>query len=127
MTSRVVWRAFTLTFASIALAGCLPGPASPAPTIGPSIPPAAAVTPTPDAEPSDGTTPDPAATEPPEPPARSLVLAPIVEDLAQPVAVAAPDDGSGDLYVVEQAGRILRLPDGQGPSEVALDIRDRVG
>ncbi len=79
------------------------------------------------ATPSDGTTPDPAATEPSEPPARSLVLAPIVEDLAQPVAVAAPDDGSGDLYVVEQAGRILRLPAGQGPPEVALDIRDRVG
>ena len=43
------------------------------------------------------------------------------------MAVAAPDDGSGDLYVVEQAGRILRLPGGQGPPEVALDIRDRVG
>ena len=127
MTTGAARRAIALGLASIALAGCLASPASPKPTIGPSIPPAAATTPTPTATPSDGTTPDPAATEPPEPPGRSLVLAPIVDGLAQPVAVAATDDGSGDLYVVEQAGRILRLPAGQGPPEVALDIRDRVG
>ena len=127
MTSRAARQAFALGVASIALVSCLATPASPVPTIGPSIPPAAAATPASTATPSDLSTPDPSATEPPELPARSLVLAPIVEDLDQPVAVAAPDDGSGDLYVVEQAGRILRLPAGNGPPEVALDIRDRVG
>ncbi len=127
MTSRAVRQAFVLGVASITLAGCLATPASPVPTIGPSMPPAGATTPASTATSSDGTTPDPAVTEPPEPPARSLFLAPIVEDLDQPVAVAAPDDGSGDLYVVEQVGRILRLPIGHGPPEVALDIRDRVG
>ncbi|HEY8198475.1 MAG TPA: hypothetical protein VIF44_01790, partial [Candidatus Limnocylindrales bacterium] len=127
MTSRAARRAFALGLASIILAGCLATPASPDPTTGRSIAPSDAARPAPTATSSDGTTPDPAATEPPEPPARSLVLAPIVEDLDQPVAVAAPDDGSGDLYVVEQAGRILRLPGGTGPPEVALDIRDRVG
>ena len=127
MTSRAVWQGFALGVVSIAVVGCLGRSASPAPTIGRSIPPIGATSPAPTATPSDGTTPDPAATEPPEPPAGSLLLAPIVEDLDQPVAVASPDDGSGDLYVVEQAGRILRLPGGQGPPEVALDIRDRVG
>ena len=48
-----------------------------------------------------------------EPPA-GAGLQPIVEGLDRPVAVASPDDGSGDLYVVEQAGRILRLPAGSG-------------
>jgi len=41
--------------------------------------------------------------------------------------VASPDDGTGDLYVAEQAGRILRLPGGTGPAEIVLDIRRRVG
>ena len=71
-------------------------------------------------------TPEAVPTEVPEP-AAELTLVPIVEGLERPTAVAAPDDGTGDLYVVEQAGRILRLAGGSGPAEVALDIRDRVG
>ena len=127
MRSHAVRQAFALGVASIALVGCLARPASPVPTIGASIPRSGLHRRHRPRRRAIGTTPDPAATEPPEPPAQSLVLAPIVEGLDQPVAVASPDDGSGDLYVVEQAGRILRLPGGQGPPEVALDIRDRVG
>jgi len=44
----------------------------------------------------------------------------------QPLYVAQPDDGSGDLYVVEQTGRVMRLPGGEGEPEVFLDLSDEV-
>ena len=47
-------------------------------------------------------------------------------DFDQPLYVAQPDDGSGDLYVVEQTGRVMRLPGGEHEPEVFLDLSDEV-
>jgi glucose/arabinose dehydrogenase len=126
MTVRIARRARALDvwlgLSIFVLAACVSGPQVSAPTDGPSSaasvgsPTASGPVPTLDAVP----------TEAPEP-VVALTLESIVEGLGRPVAVAMPDDGSGDLYVVEQAGRILRLPGGSGPAEVALDIQDRVG
>ena len=58
---------------------------------------------------------------------RCVDLEVVTSGLQQPVAVAMPDDGSGDLYVVEQAGRIVRLPGGAEPSVEAPRHPDRVG
>ena len=44
----------------------------------------------------------------------------------QPVYVTQPDDSSRDLYVVEQPGRVLRLPGGSGEPEVFLDVSDEI-
>ena len=115
--------AATLGLAVLLVVGCVATPGSPAPTATPSEPSPAGPT----ATIAGAASPDPAATEPPEPPSPPLTLEPIVEGLELPVAVAMPDDGTGDMYVVEQAGRIMRLPGGTPPAEVALDIRDRVG
>jgi glucose/arabinose dehydrogenase len=44
----------------------------------------------------------------------------------QPVFVTQPDDGSGDLYVVEQTGRVMRLPGGDGDPEEFLDLSGEI-
>ncbi len=44
----------------------------------------------------------------------------------QPVHVTQPQDGSGDLYVVEQTGRVLRLAHGRGEPEPFLDLTGEV-
>jgi glucose/arabinose dehydrogenase len=49
-----------------------------------------------------------------------------VGDFDQPLYVTQPDDHSGDLYVVEQAGRVMRLPGGEGKPELFLDLSDEV-
>ncbi len=43
----------------------------------------------------------------------------------QPVYVAQPPEG-GDLYVVEQTGRVQRLPEDGGEPEVFLDVADQI-
>lgn len=56
-----------------------------------------------------------------------LALKEIVTGLDSPVAVTDAGDGTGNLYVVERAGRILILqPDGTLSPDPLLDIRDRV-
>jgi glucose/arabinose dehydrogenase len=105
------------------IAACVSTPQASVPTGDPSIATPSPATPSP---PASLATPEAVPTEVPEP-AAELTLVPTVEGLERPTAVATPDDGTGDLYVVEQAGRILRLPGGSGPVEVALDIRGRVG
>ena len=115
----LVW----IVLAAIVVSGCVPTPPTAPTTSG-----TRSATST--ASPVAATGPASAAEPPPTEPAEAgaeLRLEPIVEGLDQPVAVAGPDDGSGDLYIVEQAGRILRLPGGHGPAEVALDIRGHVG
>jgi glucose/arabinose dehydrogenase len=59
-------------------------------------------------------------------PATSVALQVVADRLDQPVDVVSSDDGSADLLVVEQPGRILRLPGGAGPPVGFLDIRARV-
>ncbi len=56
-----------------------------------------------------------------------VTLEPLVTGLDAPVAVTHAGDGTGTLYIVERAGRILVLePDGALRDEPLLDIRDRV-
>ena len=51
----------------------------------------------------------------------------VVADIdGQPVAIAAPADGSGRLFVVDQGGRIWLLRDGQLSGTPFLDIADQV-
>ena len=56
-----------------------------------------------------------------------LRLEPVAEGLEQPVLVTHAGDGSGRLFVVEQAGRIRILDGGRLLEEPFLDITDRVG
>jgi glucose/arabinose dehydrogenase len=50
-----------------------------------------------------------------------------VDGFESPLAVVNAGDGRGRLFVVEQAGRIRVVRDGQLAAEPFLDIRDRVG
>lgn len=56
----------------------------------------------------------------------SLQLDLMVDGLAQPVFLTHSGDGSGRLFIVEQAGRILILDQGILLAEPFLDIRDKV-
>jgi glucose/arabinose dehydrogenase len=47
-------------------------------------------------------------------------------DFEAPLYVAQPPDERSDLFVVEQGGRIMVLPDGRGPAEPFLDVSDRI-
>ncbi len=52
---------------------------------------------------------------------------PVIEGLAAPVLLIGSGDGSGDRYIVEQGGRILRLTsDGSIDAQPFLDISDHV-
>jgi glucose/arabinose dehydrogenase len=53
-------------------------------------------------------------------------LEPVVEGLEQPVLVTHAGDGSGRLFVVEQAGRIMIVEAGELLAEPFLDISDGV-
>jgi glucose/arabinose dehydrogenase len=61
-----------------------------------------------------------------DPSAVSVNVDVIVDGLVYPVDVAAPGDGSGRLFVVEQAGRIRIVQDERLLAEPFLDIRARV-
>lgn len=56
-----------------------------------------------------------------------LSLEQVAQGLAQPTHLAAAGDGSGRLFIVEKAGRILILGDGEVLSRPFLDIRSLVG
>ena len=89
--------------------GTATGPTDPSPTVNGS-PPA----------------PDPTSAAPDGP--VGVSLRPVADGLEAPVAVAHVVDGSGRLYVVEQAGRIRLLePDGSLRTDPYLDISERVG
>ena len=51
----------------------------------------------------------------------------VVTGLKRPVGVVSPNDGSGRLFIIEQAGRILIFEGGQLLDSPFLDIRGRVG
>ncbi len=90
-------------------------PETPTPT------PAVTPTPTPTPEP----TPAPAEASLPDDPRVGLEL--VANGLTAPVDVAAPDDGTGRLFVVEQTGTI-RIVSAQGErmDEPFLDLGDRI-
>lgn len=67
-------------------------------------------------------TPSLAVTAPPR-----LRFTPVAAGLARPVAITSARDGSGRLFVTEQAGRVRILRGGQLLPEPFLDISGRVG
>lgn len=56
----------------------------------------------------------------------SVQLVPIISGLTNPLSVTHSRDGSGRLFIVEQAGRILIFQQGALLSPPFLDIRNRV-
>jgi len=77
-----------------------------------------------------GTTPDPSpiphtATQFPDP--NGYVWRPVVSGLKNPVGIANAADGSGRLFILEQAGHIRIVKDGLLLPEPFLDIRRKVG
>ena len=62
-----------------------------------------------------------------DPNAVQLHLEPVATGVRQPTFAGAAYDGSGRLFVVEKAGRILILRGGQVSPRPFLDISDRVG
>ena len=61
----------------------------------------------------------------PEP--QALTWRVFAADFRQPTAIAAPLDGTGRVFVVEQPGVVWIIQNGQRRPEPFLDIRDRVG
>jgi len=119
----------------LATAALLAACAGPAPTVTPV--PTTALTSTPTALPgsppagaSPAATGTPSRSEPSptaapwNPP--PLSLARVVSGLQRPVWVGAAGDGSGRLFVLEQAGTIRVIRDGRLLNRPYLDIRDRV-
>jgi len=51
----------------------------------------------------------------------------VASGLQSPIGMAHAGDGTGRLFVIEQAGRIVVIKDGQVDPQPFLDIRDRVG
>ena len=56
----------------------------------------------------------------------ALQVETVVDGLDQPIDIASPGEGSGRVFVVEQAGRIRTIQDGQLVPEPFLDIRERI-
>ncbi|TAJ99161.1 MAG: glucose dehydrogenase [Chloroflexota bacterium] len=106
--------------AALALAGCLGGVTSPSPATtdppGTQGPPATtATTPTPTASPGPSAPPF-------DPNAISVVLEPYATVTGGPLAITAPDDGSGRMFVATKAGQIVIVRDGAVDPESMLDI-----
>lgn len=93
-------------------------------TVPPTVTPTA--TPTPTHTPT--LTPTPSATPTPTGPLAwpTIALTSFAGGLASPVDMADPADGSGRIFVVEQAGRVRILRNGQLDATPLLDISSRV-
>lgn len=89
----------------------------------PSATPSPTVTASPTATPTATATPTPTATPLAWP---ALNFTPVVSGLSAPVHIAHAGDGSGRLFLVEQAGRIRILVGGALRPTPFLDIADRV-
>lgn len=83
--------------------------------------------PTPTPQPTQTSTPSPSPPVPGDPRAVRVELQRIVGGLTLPVGIANAGDGSGRLFVLEKAGRIRVVHNGQLLSVPFMDISDRVG
>jgi len=113
--------AVVLVTATLALAACSP---SPSPT-----PSAIATTPSPPASAGTSAIPTPsrsASSGPFDPTGVTVSVDAVVSGLGAPVDVTNAGDGSGRLFVVEQAGRIRIIRDGRSLAAPFLDIVDRI-
>jgi glucose/arabinose dehydrogenase len=101
--------------ALLAVTACSPGTSTPAPATG--APPSAG---------TSGETPAPATSPPESRPSAgnlSVTLDPFAEVAGGPLAIAAPDDGSGRLFVASQAGQIWSVAaDGRVLPEPMVDL-----
>ena len=70
--------------------------------------------------------PSPARSTPRPQPAADVAIEVVLDGLTAPVGLVAPPDGSGRLFILEQAGSILVLKDGERETQPFLDISDRV-
>jgi len=95
-------------------------PGSPPPTPSPAVSAAAPSASSQPSSPSSG----PASSF--EPTGQEVTAEAVVADLADPVDVANAGDGTGRLFVAEQAGRIRIVRDGTTLSDPFLDITDRI-
>ena len=147
--------ALLLILASLLVAGCGSNPVeneatqplSPSPTAGEIQPlePTATIAPQETPEniappPTGGATAPPALsdtpTSPPEETQEEVGSLPdpnrydwqlVAQGLSSPVGMAVPNDGSGRLFLLEQAGAIRIIQDGQLLAAPFLDINDQVG
>ncbi len=97
----------------------------------PTLPPTELPSPTPwpTDEPTPTDTPIPTATFTPTPLPRDVetALQLIAEGFVSPVALAAPDDGTGRLFVVDQTGKVYVLDkDGNRLPEPLIDVGSRM-
>lgn len=123
----------------LALAACAPNPSG---TPGSPLPTAVVNTTVPTAQPSEIL---PSATQPPIEDTLPVPTLPALEDatvfpdptlfawqlvadgLKKPTDLAAPEDGSGRLLILEQGGVIRVIADGELSAEPFFDLTDRVG
>ncbi len=120
----------------VLVTGC-GGAASPPPSRSPSLSIAPSAPSSPSQPASSPASPTPAGSEvvgaapsgsvaPGDPAHAHLALEEVVGGLSAPLSIAAPDDGSGRIFVVEQAGRIRIVRDGTLVDRPFLDLRERV-
>ena len=119
----------TAALVALSLGAAACGSSTGSSTGSPTPSPSAAVPgPSATASPGDGATADPGAS--PRggsfDPAAVGVELEVVTDVPRPVAIAAPPDGSGRLFVVDQGGRIWLVRDGRRAETPFLDIAARV-
>jgi glucose/arabinose dehydrogenase len=112
--------AVILATAALALAGCLGGATSPSPA---TTDPSGTQGPTPTATARSTPPASPGPTPPPfDANAVSVVLEPYATVPGGPLAITAPHDGSGRLFVATKAGQIVIVRDGTVNPDPMLDI-----
>ena len=55
----------------------------------------------------------------------AISLVKVADDLVDPVSVAAPNDGTGRVFVVERPGVIQVIKDGKKLKKPFLDLKDK--
>ncbi|MCA9870150.1 MAG: PQQ-dependent sugar dehydrogenase [Anaerolineae bacterium] len=121
--------AVVATPSATSTATATPAPPTHTATSSPTVTDTSSPTATQTPPPTTTATPSPTATPTPLPDLSSvgLDLEPVVEGLEQPVFATHAGDGSGRLFIVEKAGKILVLTADGLQAQPLLDITGRVG